>query len=114
MKASEKIHQTAVAMRSPQDGADGPELALSTLVQGLTTPTARGWIEAAQEQGELDEFMEVLARWIIAHRSDDASLLAIVELPRGRDLPAGTILHRVDEAKAVALGPPPDLTPAAA
>lgn len=110
MKASEKIKQTAIAMRSPKDDAEGPELALATLVQGLTTPTAQGWIEEAQEGGELDAFMEVLARWIIGHRSDDASLLAVVELPRNKELPAGTILHRVEEAKAVAMGPPPDLT----
>jgi len=110
MTASEKIHSTAVAMRSPSGDAEGPQLALATLVQGLTTETARGWIDAAQASGELDQFMEVLARWIIGHRSDDMSLLAVVELPRGHDLPSGTILHRVAEAKAAALAPPPELT----
>ena len=110
MKASEKIQQTAIEMRSPKDDAEGPELALATLVQGLTTPQAQGWISSAQESGELDEFMEVLARWIIGHRSDDATLLAIVELPRNRELPTATVLHKVEEARAVALGPPPQLT----
>jgi hypothetical protein len=112
MKASEKIQQTAVSMRSPKDDAEAPELALSTLVQGLSAPAARQYLDAAQEDGELDSFMEVLARWIIGHRSDDASLLAVIELPRNeaQSLPAGTILHRVEEARKIALGPPPDLT----
>lgn len=109
MKASEKIQQTAISMRSPKDDAEAPELALSTLVQGLTAPAARGYMEQAQETGELDAFMEVLARWIIAHRSDDQPLLVVIEVPRGRELPAGSILHKVEEAKKVAEGPPPDL-----
>jgi hypothetical protein len=109
MKANEKIDQSAVAMRSPKDDAETPELALATLVQGLTAPAAREWMAAAQDTGELDQFMEVLARWIIGHRSDDQPLLAIVELPRGKELPAGTILHRVAEARDIALAPPPAL-----
>lgn len=110
MKANEKIHETAIAMRSPKDGAEAPELALSTLVQGLSSAAAQAYMQEAQESGELDEFMGVLGRWILGHRSDDVGLLVVVELPRGRDLPHGTILARVDEAKAVALGPVPDLT----
>lgn len=109
MRANEKIQATAVKMRSPKDDAETPELALATLVQGLTAPAAQAYMNAAQEDGELDAFMEVLARWIIAHRSDDVTLLAVVELPRNGELPPATILHRVKEAKAVALGPPPDL-----
>jgi hypothetical protein len=110
MQANEKIQKTAIALRSPKDGADGPELALSTLVQGLTQPSARAYLDEAQSSGELDAFMGVLGRWILGHRSDDQQLLAVIELPRDRDLPPGTILHRVDEAKAAALAGPPDLS----
>ncbi|HJZ00392.1 MAG TPA: hypothetical protein VJ305_06700 [Streptosporangiaceae bacterium] len=110
MLASEKIQETAIALRSPKDGAEGPELALATLVQGLTTPTAQGWIQEAQKDGELDRFMAVLGQWIMGHRSDDRPLLVTIEMPRGHELPAGTILHRVEEARQVALAGPPDLS----
>lgn len=120
MQANEKIQQTAIALRSPKDGADGPELALSTLVQGLTSPTAQGWLDEAQADGELDAFMEVLGRWIMGHRSDDQPVLVVIEMPRGRrrtnqnawelEIPAATILHRVAEAFDVAMAGPPDLS----
>jgi hypothetical protein len=110
MKANEKIHETAIKMRSPKDGAEAPEMALSTLVMGLGSETARAYMAEAQESGDLDQFMGALARWILGHRSDEASLLVVVELPRNRDLPPGTILARVDEAKVLALGPIPELS----
>jgi len=108
--AFDKIMDTAVSMRDPADGAEGPELAIATLTQALSTPQARDWLEQADDKGDLDPFLHVLAVWLVAHRSDSESMLLIVPVPRNRTLPAGTILHRVDEAVKVALAPPPDLT----
>lgn len=110
LSAFEKIQRTARSMRSPKDGAGGPELALSTLTQMLSSPQALGWLQGAQEEGALDPFLEVLAVWLCHHRSDDSPLLLVVEVPRFRELPSGMVLHRVEQARAIALGPPPDLT----
>lgn len=108
--AFEKIMDTAIAMRDPADGAEGPELAIATLTQALSMPQPKRWLEESHEKGDLDSFLHVLAVWLVAHRSDSEAMLLIVPVPRNRSLPAGTILKRVDEAAAVALAPPPDLT----
>lgn len=110
LSAFAKIQRTARSMRNPKDGAGGPELALSTLTQMLSSPQAQGWLQGAQEEGALDPFLQVLAVWLCHHRSDDSPLLLVVEVPRYRPLPAGMILKHVEEARQVALGPPPDLT----
>lgn len=110
MKATEKIQQTAIELRSPKDGAEGPELVLATLVQGLTTPSAQATLQEFQASGELDRFLATLGRWLTAHRSDDCDILAVIELPRDRELPDATILNRVAEGRQLALEGPPDLS----
>lgn len=112
--ASDKIKDTAIRLRSPRSGASGPELALSTLTQGLTSGPARQWLDDADQEGALDPFLELLAVWLCAHRGDSSELLCVVSVPRHRDLPPGTLVDRVRKARQVALGPPPDLASMAA
>lgn len=112
MKANEKIQSSAVALRSPPDDADVPILALSTLVQGLSSPQARGFLDEAQQTGDLDAFLAVLGRWLIGHRSDGTTLLVVVELPLDvQDTPdAAQLLELVAAARVQAEEGPPDLT----
>lgn len=110
MNAAEKINATAVAMRDPDDDAGGPELAIAGITQLLSTPEAKAWIDKAQQDGGLDQFVTVLGRWLIGHRSDEAPLIVCLEVPgqeaQFEQLGAGVILHRVREARELALDPP--------
>ena len=102
--AAEKILNTLRDMSRPDPGASEYELMLATIAMGLESSLAEA-IADAQASGQLDEFVTALTRFLATHRSNDAPQLVVVELPRrpeGQQLPAGTRLHKLDEAIAAA------------
>ncbi len=105
----DKIMDVARQLRSPKDGAEGPELALAGVMQGLSSPKVRDWLQQACDKGELDPFLYVLAVWLVSLRSDSEDLLIVVPVPRHRELPPGTLVHYARHALKVAKAPPPDL-----
>lgn len=109
--AYDKIMDTAKQLRSPRDGAEGAELALSSVMQGVTSAKGRSWLEQMDNEGELDAFLYAVAVWLVAHVSDDNEMLLVIPVPRNRHLPPGTLVHRTRTARDIALGPPPDLIP---
>lgn len=100
--AEEKITQTVRDLSVPDEDAGAFAMSLSSLAM-----MAEGRLELAEQQasGELDVFIRELCRWIAGHRSDTAKRLVVVELPRREDLPAGTLLHCVEQALAAGENP---------
>jgi hypothetical protein len=99
--AAAKIMQTLRELSVPDEDAGELELMLSTVAMGLERGLGQE-LGRTQGTGELDEFLVGLTRWIAGHRSDSVRRLVVVELPRGRELPAGTRLHLLDEAERLA------------
>lgn len=99
--AADKLRSTLREM-SEVDESTGPlGLTLASVAMGLEQnldTELDGW----QESGELDAFMLALTRFLATHRSERAGRLVVVELPRRRNLPAGTRLHALDAAELAA------------
>lgn len=98
--AAEKILATLRQLADPEEDAGGLELAFGSMAMMLSSALPEA-LEQMQEQGELDDVILALTRWFSTHRGDDATRLVVVELPRRRDLPAGTKLHCLERAEAV-------------
>lgn len=98
MNAAEKIRHTVVQMRSPSDDAEGPELALSALVQGLSQPAVAQWLQEREQADELDPFLVALAEWVLSHTSDSKPVQLVIGVPRHGELPRGVVLAKVDRA----------------
>lgn len=99
MTGEEKVRQTLKAFTEVSDDADAMQLTLASVAMGLESQD--GFMESMrenQQNGELDEFVLALTRWIATHRSDEAEQLLVVEIPRGQHIPPGTRLHRLDLA----------------
>jgi len=109
MNTADKIQRTVIRMRSPNDDASGPELAIATLVQGLSSPNIREWLQQREEENVLDTFLVALATWLLSHISDAHPVQVIIPMPRARGLPSGQILNLVNQAREIALRPPDDL-----
>jgi hypothetical protein len=97
--AAEKLGNTLRELSQPDEDAGAMELTLASVAMGLEQGLG-DVLERTQASGELDEFVLALTRFLAIHRSDSAKLLVVVEIPRRRDLPAGTLLHLLDEAIA--------------
>lgn len=98
--AAQKIANTLREISKPDEDAGGMELSLASLAMALEQGIGEQ-LQEKQATGELDDFVLSLTRFLALHRSDDARMLVVLELPR-RDLPAGTRLHLLDEAIAAA------------
>jgi hypothetical protein len=98
--AADKVRRTLKDLSMPDPEADGIQLALASIAMGVESQIGDE-LDERQSKGEVDEFVLALTQWIAMHRSDHARRLVVVELPR-RELPAGTRLHLLDEAIAIA------------
>jgi hypothetical protein len=99
--AAEKVMRTLRDMSVPDADAGELELTLATVAMGLEKGLGPELAEH-QQSGAVDEFVLALTRFIAGHRSESAKQLIVLELPRGRELPAGTRLHLLDDAIAAA------------
>jgi hypothetical protein len=99
--AAGKIMRTLRELSKPDPDAGELELMLSSVAMGMESALGAE-IERAQASGELDQFVATLTRWISTHRSQSAKRLVVVELPRHRNLPAGTRLHLLEQAEDAA------------
>ena len=95
--AAEKLMRTIRELSKPEEDAGELELTVASVCMALESGLGPE-LEAKQVTGELDEFVLALTRFLALHRSDSAHMLAVVELPRARDLPAATRLHQLDLA----------------
>lgn len=96
LTAAAKLARTLRELSMPNPDATEMELALASVAMGLEQQLGP-MLDTYQQDGSLDEFVTALARWIALHRSDALDSLVVVELP-SRELPAGTRLHRLDQA----------------
>lgn len=97
--AGEKVLATLRLLSTPEEDDGEMEMMLATVCAGLERqlgPQMGDW----DASGDVDEFVLQITRFLATHRSDTAKQLLVVELPRHRPLPAGTLLHLIDEAYA--------------
>lgn len=99
--AAQKLTNTLRELSAPSEDADEMELMLGSIAMALESGLG-DVLASSQATGELDEFVLALTRFLAVHRSETAKQLIVVELPRRRDVPAGTLLHLLDEAIAAA------------
>lgn len=99
--AAAKIMRTLRDVSEPEEDAEGLELTLASVAMAMERGLGPE-LDRNQASGKLDEFLLALARWIAAHRSDNADALVVVELPQRtlklHDLPHGIGLQRLNEA----------------
>jgi hypothetical protein len=105
--AADKLRETLRELSKPDADAGELGLMLASLAMAVES-TVGSDLEQYQQNGEIDDFVLSLCRFIAIHRSDDVHQLLVVELPRmpeGRELPAGTRLHALDVAAQAAQSP---------
>jgi hypothetical protein len=96
--AAEKIMQTLKDLSDPSDDAGGLELAFGSIATMMQSALPSALVQA-EADGDLDDIILSLTRWLASHRSDQAHRLLVVELPRRRDLPPGTKLEYLHQAE---------------
>ncbi len=95
--AREKVEATLRELSKPDEDAGAMQLTLASVAMALENGLGEE-LERAEETGEINAFILGLTRWIASHRGEDSKQLLVVEVPRARELPAGTRLHLLDEA----------------
>ncbi|HEX3390925.1 MAG TPA: hypothetical protein VHS55_00005 [Solirubrobacteraceae bacterium] len=100
LTAADKLRDTLKALSVPDPNAEHLEMMLSSLAMAVEGVVGDD-LDRYQEDGQVDEFVLTLSRFLALHRSDDVAELVVVELPRQhphQEIPPGRRLHLLDEA----------------